>query len=258
MSTLTAIDTQTIYLRVVLDEPTEPPTVGGFAEQFLNLESLIFVSALIAIVQPKYQISPENLQAVVADPTGYWSNFELPPPPIGEANPMFSPEAIDAADKIVALFRIVGVTYASPVDILMALMTMADDHTGPIAVAGGVVLSTAGALILLWSKFSKARESSAQADVAVAHARIMNANAREAEARAGVTESEAALRIEANHLIRDHLGITRSIFGADSPMSNRTASGPDPKKSVKALEKQLDQAVCALINIESAEFKKSR
>ena len=70
-----------------------------------------------------------------------------------------------------------------------------------------------------------------------------------------MAESEAFLRLEAHDLVREHLGIARSIYGADSPMSNRMASGPDPTKSVKALDKRLDQAVEALIRIDNAEVR---
>tara|TARA_B100001989_G_C24512613_1_gene451281 strand:+ start:151 stop:990 length:840 start_codon:yes stop_codon:yes gene_type:complete len=276
MSIQTDVSRATTYLRIVLEEPAVDFTTASFAEQFTNLDSLIFISALAATVRPipgyfpagdspadrlaeefgnyvkrrsEPRLRPQNRDATSAA-NDIRARFRAQP-----ADRAYSPEAIDAANQVAARFHVVRVHYASPTDVLFAVAIEVADTSGPIAITGGLVLSSALALVHLWKKISKARHASYDADSAKAEARISHAKAREAEIKADVAESEAFLRLEAHDLVREHLGIARSIYGADSPMSNRMASGPDPTKSVKALDKRLDQAVEALIRIDNAEVR---
>ena len=261
------VDTAILRLRVtVRDTPTrKPPAEFGF--QFQQIESLLFVSALLAGLDLERQRDPLQAETV------------FPRSTVTESQ-MYSGEFVAAAITIAKAFVVEEVTYQSPMEVVLAAYE-SWVNAGPYVIVPAWAAVTAHHAVLLWKSFHSGRLGRAEADLAEAQARkaeidldyyrqhaegdartseatarTAEANARSAEAdarikeaEARVKEAEALTKIEAQNIIRSRLGVVQNLHASTS-MMNR-AGPPDPSTTPQALAQRLDEAADALVAIDN-------
>jgi len=269
-STPIGVDTKLVRVRVIMRDSRTRPTPGMFGAQFQNLESLLFVCALIEAIrreQARPQVSQEEGEAPWHEGLG----SELSKIFGGEADPLAG--AVSSARQPTRGIRVERVTYRSPVQIILGFFH--EDFFGLAYGVGGTSAAflAADRAIKLWERISHARLRHTEANRAVAElrndveaarstvfenriseaeARIREAEARVREAEAKLRASEVDLEIAAHDVIRSEPDLLKALYSAD--LASAQSGVLDPQNNSEGLMLRVGQATKALASIDDIGF----
>jgi hypothetical protein len=149
--TSTSVDTSIASLSVTLAEPVIPPTPRDFSETIEDLESLLFVGSVLGT------LDAHLVRSVDRDVR------------FGAINPvMISPDILTASQRVAESFRIVRVSYPSPIEILM----QTGGVLGSIAAIGTAAFLTVKGVLSLWRDVCDTRKKHSETALAVSDATL--------------------------------------------------------------------------------------
>lgn len=283
-STSIGVQTGTERLHVTMKDTPSLRSATGFGEVFRDLDSLLFVSALLIELEPPETtvLSRLNPAATRFDPAAGgkfhidvvnvsgWSIPEFEELPASDPVQRRSAAAISRARQTARQIQVERVSYQSP---LHAVLSWASEiaqnpweykalalYTAAGSTGGLVVVNRA---IKLWEKLSDARIKHADADKAVVSVRSAVADARADEAEADTTvfesrikgaearvkEAEARLReSEVELKIKAHRVIHSQLDVVQAIYA--AGSGATSDVDTTALLQELNQAANSLASIE--------
>lgn len=152
----TSIDTSVASLSIRLTEPEFPPTLRDFQQIFEDLESLMFLGSVVATLDP--HILPM-----------WWQPELLSGLPIGRVSPgLISPNVLVNAQYVAESFRVVRMSYRSPIEILM----QSGGVYGHILAVGGMAFLAVKGALSLWGLGCDTRRKHAETRVAVSDAAL--------------------------------------------------------------------------------------
>ncbi|BBX06603.1 hypothetical protein [Mycolicibacterium aichiense] len=263
-TTSAAVNTGFGRVQVTMRDFQTRPTPGTFGAQFHNLDSLLFVSAVLEVIDRQKALPAGSRGASEETPRAGELTLELAGL-FGGHSPPLAAQAVAEALRLSRQIRVARVTYRSPVEIILGF---AEDPIGlAFAAFGGTgsAILVVNRMISLWQRISGARLRHTEADKAVvelssaveaarsqvfqsriaeAEARIQAAEARKREAEADLVESEIALKIEAHDVIRSTPELMRVLLSAD--LASERSGVQDVERSAEGLLQKVGQASKAL------------
>jgi hypothetical protein len=201
--TSTSIGTEITSVRIRLREPGfPPPTLQDFGQLFENIESLVFVSAVLA------RIDPDDDRDL--EPNGF----------------MISPDVLVSAQHTVNGFRVGGVSYSSPIEILLYGFVPA------VTVGLPTTFMAIKKIVKLWQETSDARVKQAEARI------------KESEARLKESDVDVLLALN-NRKLR-----ALSMAASGSNLDRVDPDAVERKALGKPLRQRVEEAGVVLLNAE--------